>query len=116
MLQYITSKEAAKRWNVSQRRVSILCAENRIPDVAMLGNMWIIPYDAKKPEDARRAKPQKHSEATHPFIKWAGGKGQLISVLKNNLPAEMETTITKYAEPFVGGGALLFALLQEQWR
>lgn len=54
MLQYITAKEAAEKWNISQRRVSILCAENRIPDVAMLGNMWIIPRDAKKPVDMRK--------------------------------------------------------------
>jgi len=49
----------------------------------------------------------------HPFVKWAGGKGQLIEVLKSNLPDGMGTTIKKYAEPFIGGGALLFALLNE---
>ncbi len=111
MLQYMTAKEAAEKWNISQRRVSILCAENRIPDVAMLGNMWIIPRDAKKPEDARKAKAQKHSEGAHPFVKWAGGKGQLLTVLKDNLPQGIGASIKKYAEPFVGGGALLFSLL-----
>ena len=54
MLQYITAREAAEKWNISQRRVSILCSENRIPDVAMLGNMWIIPRDAEKPSDMRK--------------------------------------------------------------
>lgn len=54
MLQYITAREAAEKWNISQRRVSILCAENRIPDVAMLGNMWIIPRNAEKPVDMRK--------------------------------------------------------------
>lgn len=113
MLQYITAREAAEKWNISQRRVSILCAENRIPDVAMLGNMWIIPRDAEKPDDARKTKPVKRSEFARPFVKWAGGKGQLLEVLKSNLPEGMGTTITKYAEPFVGGGAFLFALLAE---
>ena len=113
MLQYITAREAAEKWNISQRRVSILCSENRIPDVAMLGNMWIIPRDAEKPVDARKTKPAKRSDAAHPFVKWAGGKGQLLEVLKSNLPEDLGTTITKYAEPFVGGGALLFALLNE---
>lgn len=113
MIQYITAREAAEKWNISQRRVSILCAENRIPDVAMLGNMWIIPRDAEKPEDARKSKPTKHSKTAHPFVKWAGGKGQLIDVLKSNLPQGIGTDITKYAEPFVGGGALLFSLLSE---
>ncbi len=113
MLQYITAREAAEKWNISQRRVSILCAENRIPDVAMLGNMWIIPRDAKKPKDARREKQVKSTTNAHPFVKWVGGKGQLIDVLKKNLPEYMGTKITKYAEPFVGGGALLFELIKE---
>lgn len=113
MLQYITAKEAAEKWNISQRRVSLLCAENRIPDVAMLGNMWIIPRNAEKPDDARKSKAVKRLESARPFVKWAGGKGQLLEVLKNNLPEGIGTTVTKYAEPFVGGGALFFALLSK---
>lgn len=111
MLQYITAKEAAEKWNISQRRVSILCANNRIPDVAMLGNMWIIPRNAEKPTDARKEKQFKPTTDVHPFVKWVGGKGQLIDILKKNLPQYMETKITKYAEPFVGGGAFLFELI-----
>lgn len=114
MFQYMSAREAAKKWNISQRRVSILCAENRIPNVAMLGNMWLIPRNAKKPDDARIKRNAEAKERnTRPFIKWAGGKGQLLEVLKANLPKGMGTKITKYAEPFVGGGALLFALLSE---
>lgn len=113
MLQYITAREAAEKWNISQRRVSILCAENRIPNVAMLGNMWIIPRDAEKPSDARKNKTSKNSNTARPFVKWAGGKGQLLEVLKSQLPKGLGTSIRKYAEPFVGGGALLFALLNE---
>ncbi len=41
-----------------------------------------------------------------PFIKWAGGKGQLMSELSLRLPAQFN----RYYEPFVGGGALFFAL------
>ena len=61
MIQYITAREAAEKWNISQRRVSILCAENRIPEVAMLGNMWIIPRNAEKPTDARKEKTAKET-------------------------------------------------------
>ena len=48
-----------------------------------------------------------------PFIKWAGGKGQLIRQLENLLPTDFSTwrNVT-YIEPFVGGGAMLFHLLQ----
>lgn len=41
-----------------------------------------------------------------PFIKWAGGKRQLLSELKQNMSTSFET----YYEPFIGGGALFFAL------
>ena len=114
MIQYMSAREAAEKWNISQRRVSILCSENRIPNVAMLGNMWIIPRDAEKPVDARMVRNNTTEKGnTHPFVKWAGGKGQLLEVLKSNLPSGMGITITKYAEPFVGGGAFLFAILNE---
>ncbi len=112
MVQYMSAREAAEKWNISQRRVSILCSEKRIPNVAMLGNMWIIPRDAEKPVDARM-KRNTDTKNGRPFVKWAGGKGQLLEVLKSNLPKDIETRITKYAEPFVGGGAFLFALLNE---
>lgn len=46
-----------------------------------------------------------------PFIKWAGGKGQLLSDIRNTYPAELGKSIKKYAEPFVGGGAVLFDIL-----
>ena len=63
MIQYITAREAAEKWNISQRRVSVLCAENRIPNVAMLGNMWIIPRDAEKPTDRRKKEYKTKKEA-----------------------------------------------------
>ena len=45
-----------------------------------------------------------------PFVKWAGGKRQLIPILSENLPQ----TIGTYFEPFLGGGALLFHILSER--
>lgn len=47
-----------------------------------------------------------------PFVKWAGGKRQLIPILNKNLPKQMGT----YYEPFLGGGALLFHILTERDR
>ncbi len=48
-----------------------------------------------------------------PFIKWVGGKGQLIEQLEALLPADFDKweNVT-YIEPFVGGGAMLFSMLQ----
>lgn len=46
-----------------------------------------------------------------PFVKWAGGKKQLLPELISHLPEGFGKAITKYAEPFVGGGAFLFSIL-----
>ena len=47
-----------------------------------------------------------------PFVKWAGGKGSLISQLKKFYPFEIDNIkIDKYVEPFVGGGAVLINIL-----
>ena len=46
-----------------------------------------------------------------PFLKWAGGKRQLISEIEKRLPSEINEVET-YVEPFIGGGALLFHMLE----
>ena len=46
-----------------------------------------------------------------PFVKWAGGKGQLLKEIRKKYPAELGGRIHKYAEPFIGGGAVLFDVL-----
>lgn len=46
-----------------------------------------------------------------PFIKWAGGKGQLLPEIRKVYPKELGKNIKKYAEPFIGGGAVLFDVL-----
>jgi len=48
-----------------------------------------------------------------PFIKWAGGKGQLLSQLDEYLPQILSEREFTYIEPFVGGGAMLFHMLQK---
>jgi len=114
MLSYISAKEAAKKWNISQRRVAILCAEERINGAMMVGNMWIIPSTAEKPIDKRTIRYEKQKVVElKPFVKWVGGKGQLIEQLEKYIPADGEKVLTKYAEPFVGGGALLFNILSK---
>ncbi len=50
--------------------------------------------------------------AAKPFMKWAGGKGQLLSQLDTYLPENLSEHDFMYIEPFVGGGAMLFHMLQ----
>ena len=48
-----------------------------------------------------------------PFLKWAGGKGQLLPQLDALLPNGLDEREFTYIEPFVGGGAMLFHMLQK---
>lgn len=53
-MEYMTAKEAAQKWGVSQRRVQLLCENGRIVGAVRLGWAWAIPRDAEKPVDARK--------------------------------------------------------------
>ena len=54
---YMTAKEAAEKWGISDRRIRILCSEGKIPGAFQEGRGWKIPIDAEKPADGRyRAK------------------------------------------------------------
>lgn len=48
-----------------------------------------------------------------PFVKWVGGKRQLIPVLEAKFPPGLGVTDKRYAEPFLGGGAVLFHVLKK---
>ena len=52
-MKYITARQAADLWGISQRRVQILCSQNRIEAVFKLGDNWAIPENAFKPNDYR---------------------------------------------------------------
>lgn len=53
-MEFLTTSEAAKNWNISRRRVSLLCAEGRIAGAIHKGNLWLVPGDARKPKDSRK--------------------------------------------------------------
>ena len=65
MLGYVTAKEIAEKWELSTRRVRILCSEGRIEGAEKVGRDWLIPENAKKPADARIT--------TGAYINWRKG-------------------------------------------
>ena len=60
----MTVKEAAKLWDISERRVMILCKEGKIDGVTKKGRSWVIPANAEKPADARYKKSQPVKAST----------------------------------------------------
>lgn len=69
------------------------------------------PKHDNKTEHLKNIKDLNHKEMlARPFLKWAGGKSQLIDEIRRYYPF-IDNKITKYAEPFVGGGAVLFDIL-----
>ena len=98
---------------LSQEQLSTLCGMDRaqlskIEKGTVIGvtfNTIAKIYDAL----GMRLVPVKEEAKNldvHPFVKWAGGKTQLLEVIESHLPE----TFNRYFEPFVGGGALLFKL------
>lgn len=61
-MEYITVKEAADKWNISDRRVRILCSKGMIEGVIKQGASYRIPSDAIKPADGRSLKGKEIPE------------------------------------------------------
>lgn len=73
---YITAKQAAEKWGISDRRVRILCSQGKITGAYQQGRAWKIPYDATKPTDKR----YKNKESLIPILE------DKLKVLKKRRP------------------------------
>ena len=56
-MEFMTTKEAVEKWNISERRIRQLLQDGRIEGAVKVGNGWNIPIDAEKPVDKRIIKP-----------------------------------------------------------
>ncbi len=63
-MDYMSVREAAKHWNVSERWIQKLCEDSRIAGVKRFGRSWMIPKDAKKPNDLRRKGGENHVQSS----------------------------------------------------
>ncbi|WP_324824353.1 helix-turn-helix domain-containing protein [Sinanaerobacter sp. ZZT-01] len=52
-MDYMTVREAAEKWSITERWVQKLCEDNRVKDAVRFSRVWLIPKDAKKPMDGR---------------------------------------------------------------
>ena len=55
-MEYLTTVELAEKWKISARRIGVLCSEGRIEGAIKKGKTWLIPFNSKKPDDARLRK------------------------------------------------------------
>lgn len=52
-MEYITPKQAALKWEITERRVQALCAGGKVNGVVRFGHVWAIPRESEKPRDGR---------------------------------------------------------------
>lgn len=52
-MEYLTTVEMSEKWNITSRRIGVLCSQNRIAGAIKKGKTWLIPADTEKPADAR---------------------------------------------------------------
>jgi excisionase family DNA binding protein len=52
-LDWISPKQAAEKWGITERQVQSLCTRGKISDAVRLGRSWLIPKSAPKPIDGR---------------------------------------------------------------
>lgn len=52
-MEYLTTVEMSEIWNITSRRIGVLCSEGRVEGAIKKGKTWLIPANAKKPADAR---------------------------------------------------------------
>ena len=62
-IEWITPKQAAEKWSITERRVEALCANGQIDGVIRMSRIWLIPKNASKPIDGRtKAARQKQTD------------------------------------------------------
>lgn len=59
---YMTAKDKAKQWNVSERMVQMWCKDKVINGVTQFGSVWAIPEDAVKPTRTVKMKPGRRTK------------------------------------------------------
>ncbi len=95
MDKYISVMETAERWNISVRRIQVLCNENRIPGAKKQSGVWFIPCGAKKPERMKAGVKSKRNTILNVLSLFSGCGGMDLGfeggfcVLKNSVNTKM---------------------------
>lgn len=65
-MEYLTTAELSVQWNITPRRIGVLCAEGRIDGAIKKGKTWLIPAGSRKPFDKRFNKHKAENENSFP--------------------------------------------------
>lgn len=63
-MEYMTTKEAAVKWGITNRMVLYYCTTGRIDGASKMGNTWLLPKAAEKPVDRRTLRGNAKNENT----------------------------------------------------
>ena len=100
-LEYMTTFEAAERWNISDRRVRSRCREGKIPGVMLVGKSYKIPLQTEKPSDGRL----KRQSGKEYYLKWYN---DLIGIIDENFTV-------RFSEPFYNDVVSLYTRGCDLW-
>ena len=90
-MQYMTTKEAEEKWNISERRIRQLLSEGRIEGAIKVGGTWNIPIDAIKPTDKRVVKPDNNEFIINLDANYFNEIDSLKAELDSKRPISKET-------------------------
>ena len=90
-MEFMTTKEAVKKWNISERRIRQLLQDGRIEGAVKNGNSWNIPVDAIKPVDKRVIKPDNYDFIINLDDNFFNEVDSLKEELDNERPLPKET-------------------------
>ena len=114
----MTIKKAAELWAISERRLTKLCNENRIPGAQKFGWSWAIPENAEKPYDGRRKKIFQKNKDSHSIVleklsspiierKWAMPNKNTFSIKPIKELILDELTDGVWIDPFANSNKLM---------
>ena len=115
MDRLLTVKDVAEYLQMSKEKVYKLAQQGKIPVSRIENqwrfrlekiNVWLEVNELGTLSIRTESKPQEKVTKAAPFLKWAGGKGQLLKQYEEFFPNEFNN----FLEPFIGGGAVFFHL------
>jgi len=89
-VKYMSAKQAAKLWNISDRRVRVLCSEDKIPGTIKEGRAYQIPLEALKPVDERTLKGKKIPARYQMLFKQIDAKKAMLGKKRPFTKGELE--------------------------